>query len=117
MLAFGEISVDDVVIQEIRARARRHRQELVAGAMNENSSERADFGCYVDWHRKKIRGRREAGSGRREAGSGRREARCRVAPKNCGANFSVWAPRAKSASLPLPSRRQASLAALTGDGN
>ena len=50
MLALGEIGIDDVVVQEIRARARRHSQQLVARAMNENSSQCADLGGDVDWH-------------------------------------------------------------------
>src|SRR5438552_17362144 len=68
MLALGEIGIDDVVVQEIRARARRHREELIARTMDEDGAQCADLGRDVDWHTGRYVGR-EAGSGTGEAGS------------------------------------------------
>src|SRR5207249_905478 len=59
VLALGEIGVDDVVVEEIGARTRRHGEELIARAVHEHGAQRADFGGDVDWHS----GKREAGSG------------------------------------------------------
>jgi hypothetical protein len=50
MLALGEIGVDDVVVQEIRAGARSYGEQLVAGAVDQNSAKSTDFGCDVNWH-------------------------------------------------------------------
>jgi len=54
MLALREIGVHDVVVEEIRARAGRDRQQLVSGAMNENGAKSTDFGGDVDGHANKI---------------------------------------------------------------
>jgi hypothetical protein len=54
VLAFGEVGVDDVVVQKVGASARSYSEELVSGTVDEDGSKRADFGGDVNWHRVKI---------------------------------------------------------------
>jgi len=51
MLALGEIRIDDVVVEEFSTSARRYRQELATGTMDENGAQRADFRRDMNWHR------------------------------------------------------------------
>ena len=57
MLAFGEVGIHDVVVQEFRSRIRGNGEELIAGAVHQNGAQRADFGGDVNWHAGRYRGR------------------------------------------------------------